>query len=375
MGRSKLEARSTSSKDGGRRPSRFNRGRQAAFSLAAALFAAFGAAGSAGAYDALYACGDSLTDTWREPAEPNLHFDGRWSNGPLWVEYLSEKLGFAYNRTNNYAHSGAQTDDTWRQILRDFVPPAEPARSLYVVFAGGNDFIQTLDENGFDNSLWNAKVADSVNNLSNAVVALYDRGARDILVPNVVDVTKIPLLNKFFSLGLDYLRDKVKQLNAQLGPALDQVAAARPDLRLYRVDFYTQVRALLKNYRAYGFTNAGEDALADLTLDKSFDGPGRNYVFWDPIHPTTKAHAIVAEWFYETLIGPQPLLTSLATWPGKMTLTVSGAQIGKTYVVQRSVDFSTWTDVQSIFAATVPPPSLALTNDPPRGFFRLKIQP
>lgn len=355
--------------------SRFSRARQLALGFAGALFAAWGGIGSASAYDALYAFGDSLTDTWREPAEPNLHFEGRWSNGPLWVEYLSENLGFGYNRTNNYAHSGAQTDDTWRQILRDFVPPAEPARALYVVFAGGNDFIQTVDENGIDNSLWNAKVADSVNNLSNAVVALYDRGARDILVPNVVDVTQIPLLNKFFSFYLDYLRDKVRQLNAQLGPALDKVAAARPDLRLYRVDFYTQVRALLKNYRAYGFTNAEEDALADLTVDKSFDGPGRNYVFWDPIHPTTKAHAIVAEWFYETLIGPQPLLTRLTPGPGSMSLTVGGAQIGRTYVVQRSGDLATWTDVQSVFAATVPPPSVTLTNDPPRGFFRLKVQP
>ena len=44
------------------------------------------------AYDALYAFGDSLTDTGREPAEPVLHYNGRWSNGPLWVEYLSERL-------------------------------------------------------------------------------------------------------------------------------------------------------------------------------------------------------------------------------------------------------------------------------------------
>jgi phospholipase/lecithinase/hemolysin len=28
-------------------------------------------------------------------------------------------------------------------------------------------------------------------------------------------------------------------------------------------------------------------------LDKSFDRAGANYVFWDPIHTTTKAHAII----------------------------------------------------------------------------------
>ena len=72
--------------------------------------------GNLTAYDALYAFGDSLTDTGREPAEPVLHYNGRWSNGPLWVEYLSERLGFAYNPSNNYAHSGAQCDDTFGQV-------------------------------------------------------------------------------------------------------------------------------------------------------------------------------------------------------------------------------------------------------------------
>ena len=63
--------------------------------------------GNLTAYDALYAFGDSLTDTGREPAEPVLHYNGRWSNGPLWVEYLSERLGFAYNPSNNYAQRRA----------------------------------------------------------------------------------------------------------------------------------------------------------------------------------------------------------------------------------------------------------------------------
>src|SRR5256886_17172758 len=85
-------------------------------------------------YDALYAFGDSLTDTGREPAEPYFHYDGRWSNGPLWVEYLSTRLGFPYNPDNNLAHSGAQTDDTLGQVM-DFVPTADVEGSLFVVWA------------------------------------------------------------------------------------------------------------------------------------------------------------------------------------------------------------------------------------------------
>src|ERR1019366_7944801 len=45
-------------------------------------------------FTALYAFGDSLSDTGRNPAGPaTSYFNGRYSNGPLWVEYLSANLG------------------------------------------------------------------------------------------------------------------------------------------------------------------------------------------------------------------------------------------------------------------------------------------
>ena len=49
---------------------------------------------SAAAFDAIVSFGDSLTDTGNEPSEPYLHYQGRWSNGALWVEQLSVTLGF-----------------------------------------------------------------------------------------------------------------------------------------------------------------------------------------------------------------------------------------------------------------------------------------
>lgn len=54
---------------------------------------------------------------------------------------------------------------------------------------------------------------------------------------------------------------------------------------------------LIREASRHGFTGTDIDALADLSLlGKSFDGPGSLYVFWDSIHPTTKAHALVADW-------------------------------------------------------------------------------
>lgn len=325
-------------------------------------------------YQALIAFGDSLTDTWREPSESPAHFEGRWSNGPLWIEYLSEKLGLAYDRTNNYAHSGAQTDDTLRQIEQDFVPPAQPAQALYVVFAGGNDFLQNVERNLFSDSKWNATADAGAQHLAQAVAALHARGARVVLVPNVVDVTKTPTLNKLPGFLLDFLRDKVRRLNTRLAQELDQVEAARPDLRLIRVDFYTLSRRLIADYRAYGFTNNDDDAITDLAIASGgFDGPGANYVFWDPIHPTTKSHAIIAQWFFEAVTGPQPLRARWTARADGLRLMLEGAQIGRTYWLERSVDLLAWQPVESFFTASVPPPPLAAPADQALGFFRVRL--
>src|SRR5436190_13131553 len=142
-------------------------------------------------FDAIVAFGDSLTDTGNEPAEPLLHYQGRWSNGPLWVEQLSTRLGFTYNASNNFAHSGAQTDDTYKQVDA-YVPSGDISNTLFVVWAGGNNFLQEYKTYWFNDSGWNTFTAASASNLSNAVVNLRSKGAKFILVPNTVDVTTIP---------------------------------------------------------------------------------------------------------------------------------------------------------------------------------------
>jgi hypothetical protein len=56
-----------------------------------------------------------LTDTGDNPAPATIYFQGRYSNGPLWVEYLSTQLGLAYNPANDHAQSGGETSDALAQ--------------------------------------------------------------------------------------------------------------------------------------------------------------------------------------------------------------------------------------------------------------------
>src|SRR6266699_3264736 len=134
------------------------------------------------AFDAIYAFGDSLTDTGNNPAPGTIYFQGRYSNGPLWIEYLSTQLGLAYDPANNHAQSGGETSDALAQV-QQFNAPANSSRSLFMLWAGGNDFIHNFGK-GVDDTFWNNLIAQSVANLSNAVSVLYADGARAIVVPN-----------------------------------------------------------------------------------------------------------------------------------------------------------------------------------------------
>ncbi len=328
---------------------------------------------TAPAYDGLYVFGDSLSDTGREPAPEILYYNGRYSNGPLWVDYLSQRLGLPYSAENNRAESGAQTDDTLGQAT-NFVPALSMQKSLCVVWAGGNDFLQTYDSNGVDDNKWNPQITNSVNYLSNAVVALYFKGTRHVLVPNLVDLSEVPPTNRTPGEYRDYIRSKVQLFNGLLAEALDRIAGDRPDLRLFRVDAFGQFSALLANAAAYGFTHTEEGALEDFNLlDKRFDGPGRNYIFWDIFHPTTKSHAVIADWFQSVVAPLQPRLELRPSGAG-LELALAQLHLGRSYVLQRSVDLATWDDV-GLFSVTTTNFGTSMSNDLPQAIFRLKWQP
>lgn len=326
------------------------------------------------AYDALYAFGDSLTDTGREGPEPPLdalYYNGRYSNGPLWVEYLSSRLGLAYNASNNLARSGAQSDDTLGQVT-NFVAAGAIDASLFVVWAGGNDFLQTYDQYWFNDAGWDAQTTSSAANISNAVVSLIGKGAKNILVPNTVDVTKIPSINPLPGLMLSYLRDKVELFNAKTFAALDKIAAAYPGIHIFKADIYNRVDTLLSTASNYGFTDTSNGAIDDPTLlDKSFDGPGANYIFWDPIHPTTKAHALVADYFLSFVAPLSPQL-GLARSTNGFSFTASTLHLGKGYTLQKTTNFLSWTNVRVLVAYNSAPLRVTLTNDSANAFFRLK---
>ena len=323
------------------------------------------------AYDAIYAFGDSLTDTGNVPAPAPSYYQGRYSNGPLWIEHLAPRLGLTYNPSDNYAESSGETSNALAQVQR-FVAPTNASQSLFVVWAGGNDFIHNFTR-GINDAFWNSLIAKSVDNLSNAVVQLYADGARTIVVPNQVDLSHIPAVldSGYPTFVFAYLSNKVTLFNTGLAGSLAALANAKPDLQLIRPDVHTRFSAVLANLASGGFTKADPDALSDPVLtDKSFTGLGQHYVFWDGIHPTTKAHVLVAQWFFAEL--PQPQL-AITVSGDSLQLNLSHLQAGQVYTVQESHDLSGWSDLATVNATNSVQPWSTPLGPVLQAFFRLKL--
>ena len=322
------------------------------------------AVSAACAYDALYAFGDSLTDTGNNPPSGANYYNGRYSNGPLWVEYMSTNLGLAYVQANNNANSGSQTGDALLAV-QNLPRPVDAATAVFAVWSGGNDFLDNVSLTSQQNDpLWAGVISNAIYNLTNAVAVLYADGARTIIVPNLPDLSKIPVASGFTSSYRAYMSGKLGLYNTNLLQALNHIRSGLPNLHLTCPDIFTNFNNILANPAAYGFTKTTVGALEDTSLsDKSFNGPGSNYVFWDSVHPTTKAHALIANWIFSTLPSTGPIPLSIQNMADKIVLSWTNSS----FVLQSS------TNISGPFAG-IPSATSPYTNNltPAQLFFRLQ---
>ena len=256
---------------------------------------------SAHAYTALVAFGDSYTDTGNAPSSPPYYWNGRFSNGPLWIESLSQSFGFTYNPANNFAVSGTESNELGVEI-NNFAGTSDSANVLFAIWSGNNDIGNHLNI-GVNDAAWNTQINSIVSSLMTASDLLYQKGARSIILFNQIDLPRVPyILNHYSASFRSYIAGKIQILNSRLAQAVPNLLNSHAGLRVYLIDLYSDLNYLLDNYASFGFTQATLDALDNPNLsDKTFSGPGANYVFWDSEHPTTKTHGMIAGWVTNAL--------------------------------------------------------------------------
>jgi phospholipase/lecithinase/hemolysin len=250
-------------------------------------------------YGGLVAFGDSLTDTGNryaatghtDPTSPPYDA-GRWSNGPLWVEYLATGLGLpapapsalggtdyasadAGTALSGYAHNGSPNVGT--QITTYLsTHPSISSNQLFVIWGGTNDFgpHSTPD------------TAGTVANLTAEITELAQAGARQFLVPNLMPLGEVPSIRKMGPTAEAKYDALSVQFNSQLTAAEDQLEASL-GVKIHQVDVYGLVDQVLADPGQFGITDVTDQAKSGDEGDPGVVVPSPDqYLFWDNIHPT-----------------------------------------------------------------------------------------
>jgi thermolabile hemolysin len=215
---------------------------------------------------------------------------GRFSNGPLWIEYLAADLGIEIDPSTNFAVGGATTgtNNTIQPALggvQDRVTSnsiSDP-NALYIVWAGANDYLG----GGIANP------AIPVTNLSSEISTLISRGAKNILVPNLSNLGKLPVTqNTVNSLSLDLL---TQSHNAGLAASLNTLSRDNPGVKLSLLDVNSLFNRVVADPSSFGFKNVTDGCVF------ASGSTSNNYLFWDTIHPTTAAHQLISKLALQTL--------------------------------------------------------------------------
>jgi phospholipase/lecithinase/hemolysin len=258
-------------------------------------------------YTGLVAFGDSLTDTGNtyaatggnEPASPP-YFNGRFSDGPLWVEHLAAGLGLpaptpsqlggtdyaaadARTTLTGDAHNGSPNIGT--QITAYLAShPTVDGDQLFVIWGGTNDFgpHSTPDPAG------------TVANLSAEITELAKAGAKQFLVPNLMPLGETPAIRTLGPAAMASDDSLSSQFNGQLAAAETGLEASL-GIKIHPLDAYDLTEQVLASPSTFGFTNVTDPAKSGTEGDPGAVVPNPDqYLFWDNIHPTET---------FETLLG------------------------------------------------------------------------
>jgi phospholipase/lecithinase/hemolysin len=260
----------------------------------------FSSGAAAQNFNEIYVFGDSLSDVGNvsettkgdiPPSPP--YFRGRYSNGPVWVEYLATKLKLTSNPDTNFAFGGATTGDSLG------IPPgllvqiesfmttnsSTNPNALYIIWAGANDYLGGATDS-----------TAPVNNLVMAVKSLSAVGAKNIVVVNLPDLGKLPGTRT--SQSSNSLNNLTQKHNSELAAALNNLRLKlSSDINITYLDVNSLFNQVINTPAKFGFTNVTKPCISNVSI---CDNPN-DYLFWDDIHPTTATHKLFVELAFSAL--------------------------------------------------------------------------
>jgi len=271
-------------------------------------------------YSKIVLFGDSLTDDGSGvysfsggmlPLPP--YSEGRYSNGPVWIEYLAQYFNLDYEcQVTNYAYGGACVDadvlnfvPSLMATVNDYlisqrfnISSYDADTTLYIVFGGGNDVHNAILNGMLSNQTVAQTLYEDVPYLIQFITKrIVDAGGKHVVVftlaPNPIRETYAlneiaELMN--ITLTLDnYITSRIDNLRNSSGV----------NIQLY--DSYDFWLDTFENPEKYGFKNSTGycfqnwldfmDGTTTTGEEPNVCEDPNDYIYWDGTgHPTTKFH-------------------------------------------------------------------------------------
>jgi phospholipase/lecithinase/hemolysin len=248
------------------------------FAFILSVFLVFSVSVAAYAYSDILAFGDSLSDNGRYVGDgppygqsynpyPLDHYGFyRFSNGPIWVEYLANNFGVSLL---DMAYGGATTDwDNpaahltitglkWQVAVYGATFGTISANTLVTVWAGGND-------------MFNARSPiTAAANIALAIQSLIGMGAKNFLVPNLWAINA-------WEVAFD----------PALAADLAATELANPGVDIDLLDLNQLILTGINNYTGTWQANSCANNPNDPNCSND------HFFYWDVVgvHPTTEVH-------------------------------------------------------------------------------------
>lgn len=176
--------------------------------------------------------------------------------------------------------------------------------SVFAVWTGGNDYSAFAQSSG---GLTTAQSVDGVlDNIESGLTRISALGAKRAVVFNIFDLSKIPsFVSDLGTTGAQTAEDAANLHNIELPTRLQNVRSAT-GMDVVLVDVAGLYDDFFTNPSRYGFTNLTigcitSDGLGTSTGACPTVADETATLFWDGTHPTTAAHAYIAELFESTI--------------------------------------------------------------------------
>ncbi|KAI8890108.1 hypothetical protein K501DRAFT_237809 [Backusella circina FSU 941] len=271
-------------------------------------------ASAVSAFDKIIAFADSFTDNGnvykhsKFPVSPP-YYQGRFSNGPTWLEHVAKNLFHIPVSNNGYGGATTNNEDAYSAFNNWTVPGLQQqvdtlnvngtANDLYLVYIGYNDLNSIVNPhqyNVINKNYTKEKVASNVVNAVDSIIQKYN--ASQILVLNAPPFWKWPVVKNEDKLLAMELTESYNKLVVKELTKLNATANAT-DIQF--LDDYTWWNQTINNVPAsLELSTANGPCNPGIGNNDECKDPQAHF-FYDSYHPEAKAHKAFGDWATEQL--------------------------------------------------------------------------